>query len=480
MDKLVCPCGLLTPPRRCLSPLFLRFALPGPQFSPRPAERWQTFISETSRGTLRPHRTPDQAAPGNCAHAPPARPRRNHAQEENGEDFSRGRGTRPGKSRPIPSKNDHAIPSHQPESTRRPPALPRPARRESVCDDCADEERLPINANHYQAPCGPQAASILPLVPPCLRASQFSLPNLPQPPCDCIHPPRKVQHRPPRQRNSQRSAHRVPLNRALRRLQRPWHMMDIRDMSAPVPHARKQAVPLRQPVLQGPGLRRVHRPDRSIRRRKLRPTGPALDALRRILNRLASPIASNLRPVIRQAIRKSRNPHRRRARRIETQKPHPRPISAPDVRPDVYLRKRRQPRQRRKHAMADARHSKWNDSHPRPAIVRIDLDLRRNQRPQRRRLHRPVRKEQIMPDHLHPPGQRRQGPGTMVDHLQKCGIHDARRAYANRHFRASETSIRRPTAFSQPPTGPLDARAIIQPVALRPRRRAAGAPGVLQ
>ncbi len=399
---------------------------------------------------------------------------------------------RPGKSRPIPSN-----PIKKPFMRSRPTnPMPRDARPSFRAQREQGPSMMPMTFSTICQVTPNDALKTKPAETPhrslmCasvpLRALQSSLPNLPQPPRHRIDPPCKVQHRRhSRQRNPQRPAHCVPLDLTLRLLQRPRHMMDVGDVNPAVPHACEQAVPLGQPMLNRPRPRRTHRPDRPIRGRKLRPAAPALHALRRVLDRVVPPLAPDGRPVIRQAIGKSRNSHSRRARRIETQKPHPCPFSAPHVCPHIDLRKRRQPRQRRQHSMPDARHPKRHNPDPRLPVERVNLDIRRNHPPQRRRVDWPVRKKQIMPDHLHPPRQRRQRPGTMVDHSQECGIHDARGAYANRHFRASETSIQSPApGISQPPQIPLDARAIITLLRFAPVPFAAGSvppepPGVLQ
>src|SRR5208282_4146701 len=85
----------------------------------------------------------------------------------------------------------------------------------------------------------------------------------------------------------------------------------------------------------------------------------------------------------------------------------------------IQFWKAREPGQRRKPASANSAHVKRHDPDPAPAIESVERHLWRHQRTHQAGWHRPVGEEEIVPDLLHHPWARRQGPWAMRCRLEQ-------------------------------------------------------------
>ena len=99
----------------------------------------------------------------------------------------------------------------------------------------------------------------------------------------------------------------------------------------------------------------------------------------------------------------ARSRHEQAAGGVEAQEEHARTSAGGRIRPDIDLRRGRQPWEREQATGPDARHAEGDDPEPGLPIEQVQLHSGRQTRPQQLRVHRPVGEQQVVPDLGHDP-----------------------------------------------------------------------------
>ncbi len=190
-------------------------------------------------------------------------------------------------------------------------------------------------------------------------------------------------------------------------------MVDVERARAVASVGRVEAIALGQKVFERAGGGRNGRRRRTIARGEACRRVPFLSALGAVTDPAVLGRAPHVRREVGKVHDRARNSDRERIGGVEAEEEHAGPIPEPDVRADIELGERRQPRQCRNAARRHVRHPERHDSDPCLSIEQIDLERCRNLRPELRDVDRPVREQQVVPGLRHQPRRGGHRPWAM-------------------------------------------------------------------
>ncbi len=179
------------------------------------------------------------------------------------------------------------------------------------------------------------------------------------------------------------------------------------------PRYARQAAALGQPVVERAGSGARHGAGGLVPGAELRRRSAGVGPRAGVADGVALCGARHAGVEVRQVVEAPGQSHGHGVRRVEAEEEDARFAVRDDVRADVQLGKRREPRQRRRESRPDAGHAKRDDAEPGLSLERVQRQVGRDERAQAAGVDRPMREQQVVPRLGHHPRAGRRWPRAM-------------------------------------------------------------------